>query len=115
VRERVTLLFFAEGTRSPDGALQPFKKGAMLLALEAGVPIVPLAVAGAREILAKRSRWVQGGRVVLSIGAPISTEGRALSERDSLTVDVRARVAALLADAERVRESGAPPAGPLPA
>src|SRR5713226_2843429 len=115
VRERVTLLFFAEGTRSLDGALQPFKKGAMLLALEAGVPIVPLAVAGAREILAKRTRWIQGGRVVLSIGAPISTEGRALSERDRLTVDVRSRVAALLADAERVRESGAPPAGHLPA
>src|ERR1700687_2523721 len=58
VRERVTLLFFAEGTRSPDGALQPFKKGAMLLALEAGVPIVPLAVAGGGEIIAKGTRGI---------------------------------------------------------
>ncbi len=110
VRERVTLLFFAEGTRSPDRTLRPFKKGAMLLALEAGVPIVPLAVAGAREILAKGTRWIQGGRVVLSFGAPIPTEGCSPSERDRLTVDVRSQVAALLADAERVRESGARPA-----
>jgi 1-acyl-sn-glycerol-3-phosphate acyltransferase len=110
VRERVTLLFFAEGTRSPDGALRPFKKGAMLLALEAGVPIVPLAVAGAREILGTGPRWIQGGRVVLSFGAPIPTEGRSPSERDRLTEEVHGRVAALLADAERVRERGAPPA-----
>src|SRR3954466_6124063 len=51
VQERVSIVFFAEGTRAKDGKLQPFKKGAAVLAIEAGVPLVPAALAGTHAIL----------------------------------------------------------------
>ncbi len=53
MRERVSVVFFAEGTRSDDGVLRPFKKGAAVIAIEAQVPLVPAAVAGTHEILPK--------------------------------------------------------------
>ena len=51
VRDRVSIVFFAEGTRAKDGVLKPFKKGAAVLAIEAGVPLVPGAGAGTHAIL----------------------------------------------------------------
>ena len=78
MRERVSMLFFAEGTRSTDGRLQPFKKGAAMLAIEAQVPVVPVAVAGAHEITPKGGLWVHWGRpLVLRVGKPIPTTGSA--------------------------------------
>ena len=101
VRERVSLLFFAEGTRSEDGVLRSFKKGAAVLALGAQVPLVPLAVAGTRHILPKGSTWIHGGRkAVLQVGEAISTRGMTLDDRDALTEKARAAVVELLAQAE---------------
>jgi 1-acyl-sn-glycerol-3-phosphate acyltransferase len=97
VRERMDIVFFPEGTRSPDGVLRTFKKGAVVLALNAGVPIVPLAVAGTRHILPKGSLRIHGGRkAALMVGEPISVEGRTLADRDELTESSRRAVAALL-------------------
>jgi 1-acyl-sn-glycerol-3-phosphate acyltransferase len=106
VRERTSLLFFAEGTRSDDGQLLPFKKGAALLALQAQVPLVPVAVAGTRHILTKGSAFVHGGkRAVLRVGAPISTAGLGEEARTDLTQRVRQAVEALLADADAALRS----------
>lgn len=100
VRERVSVMFFAEGTRSPDGQLRPFKKGAAMLAIQAGVPVVPVAVSGTRLILPKGGRAVRWGqRVALVVGEPISTEGLQVQDRDALTRRLEAAVAGLYAEA----------------
>ena len=101
VRERTSILFFAEGTRSDDGVLLPFKKGAAVLALDAQVPIVPLGVAGTRHILPKGSAWIRGGKpVVLRVGKPIPTEGLTLEDRAALTERAREAVRELVEQGE---------------
>lgn len=106
VQSRVSILFFAEGTRDPDGQLHPFKKGAAVLALQAQVPLVPLAVAGTKEVMQKQSLLIHGGRpTVLLVGEPIATEARTLEDRDALTDEAHAAVAKLLGVANaRVEE-----------
>jgi 1-acyl-sn-glycerol-3-phosphate acyltransferase len=107
VRDRVDLLFYPEGTRSEDGQLLPFRKGAAVLALEAQVPIIPLAVAGTREILPKGSRHVHGGRcAALVAGTPIFTAGRGLEDRDALTREAQDAVGQLLKRAQALVDEG---------
>lgn len=102
VRTRTSILFFAEGTRSTDGQLRPFKKGAAILAIDAGVPLVPLSVAGAHQITPKGGLWVHSGRpLVLSVGKPIPTAGLTRADRDTLTLQAHGAVAALLAQGNR--------------
>jgi 1-acyl-sn-glycerol-3-phosphate acyltransferase len=100
VRERVSVMFFPEGTRNSDGKLKPFKKGAAVFAIQAGVPIVPMAVSGTRNILPKGSvaiRW--GKQVALVVGEPISTQGLTVDDREALTHQVEQAVARLYAEA----------------
>jgi 1-acyl-sn-glycerol-3-phosphate acyltransferase len=106
VQQRANILFFAEGTRDPNGQLRPFKKGAAILALQAQVPLVPLAVAGTKDVMHKKSLLIHGGRpTVLVVGEPIPTAGKALEYRDALTEQAHAAVANLLASANaRVQE-----------
>ncbi|CAM3606114.1 MULTISPECIES: lysophospholipid acyltransferase family protein [Corallococcus] len=100
VRERVSVLFFAEGTRSPDGELKPFKKGAATLAIQAQVPVVPMALSGTRLILPKGGRAVRWGqRVALVVGRPVPTQGLTLDDRDTLTRRLEEAVAGLYAEA----------------
>ncbi len=75
VREGTTILVYAEGTRSRDTRIQPFKKGAFVLASKADVPIVPLAIRGTAERLPKGGREVVPGEVRLAIGDPIPPLG----------------------------------------
>ncbi len=97
VRERVDIVFFAEGTRSPDGNLQPFKKGAAVLAIEAQVPLVPMALAGTFDILPKQKMAIRPLPAALVIGEPISTAGLTLASRDALTTQAQDAVAKLFA------------------
>ena len=100
VRERVSVIFFPEGTRSEDGTLKPFKKGAALLAIQAGVPVVPIAVAGTKEILPKGAKWLHGGqRAVLMVGEAIPTTGLKLEDREALTEKMQLEIGKLLAKA----------------
>lgn len=110
VRTRTSILFFAEGTRSTDGKLRPFKKGAAVLAIDAQVPLVPVAVAGAHEITPKGGLWVHSGRpLVLRVGKPIPTTGLGREDRDTLTRQAHDAVAALLEEGNRrVQEMLAP-------
>jgi 1-acyl-sn-glycerol-3-phosphate acyltransferase len=101
VRERVSIVFFAEGTRSDDGVLRPFKKGAAALAVTAQVPLLPVALWGTKDILPKGGKSVRGGRrVALRMGPPLSPAGLTLADRDAFTTRAHAAVAKLLREAE---------------
>jgi len=96
VRERVSVVFFAEGTRSDDGVLRPFKKGAAIMALEAQVPLVPVAVAGTHRILEKGTMVIHPRPAALVVGRPLETAGLSVEARDELTERAHAEVARLL-------------------
>ena len=71
IRAGQSIVAFPEGTRSRDGHLLPFKKGSFLLAMEAGVPLVPFAILGGAEILPKGTWRVRGGTYRIRIGTPL--------------------------------------------
>ena len=81
VRDGTSMVFFPEGTRSRNGVLHEFKHGAFLLAIKAGVPIVPMAIRGTRECLLPDTLVVRAGLATLTIGQPIPTEG--MTHRDA--------------------------------
>jgi 1-acyl-sn-glycerol-3-phosphate acyltransferase len=89
IREGASVLVFPEGTRSPDGKIHPFKKGGFTLAVKAGVPIVPISIRGSREVLPRSSLRVRPGRIEITVGKPIQTEGRGLADRGDLMQQVR--------------------------
>lgn len=72
VSEGLSLMIFAEGTRSPDGHVARFKAGSFLLAIEAGLPIVPVAVIGTRKVMPKNRLRTEPGDVTLVIHDPIA-------------------------------------------
>ncbi|HEU4695031.1 MAG TPA: lysophospholipid acyltransferase family protein [Vicinamibacterales bacterium] len=91
-----SFLIFPEGTRSRTGALLPFKKGGFIMAIEAQVPIVPVAVRGGRDAMRKGSAFVNPVNVTVRIGAPIPTAGLTMAERDDLIARVRKEIEDLL-------------------
>jgi 1-acyl-sn-glycerol-3-phosphate acyltransferase len=98
LRSGNSFLIFPEGTRSRTGELLPFKKGGIVMALEAQVPIVPVAVTGARAAMRKGSPIVRPVHVSVRIGAPVPTAGLRLDDRDALIARVRGEVQKLLED-----------------
>ncbi|HTW67122.1 MAG TPA: lysophospholipid acyltransferase family protein [Bryobacteraceae bacterium] len=99
IRERgVSLLIFPEGGRSHDGRLDEFKEGAAYIAIRAGVPLVPIALKGTREVLPFGSGHVRAGAVTMRIGDPISTAGAQLRDRERITAELRERIVSLLED-----------------
>jgi 1-acyl-sn-glycerol-3-phosphate acyltransferase len=91
-----SFLIFPEGTRSRSGALLPFKKGGFIMAIEAQVPIVPVAISGGRESMRKGSAIVRPVQVSVRIGEPIPTAGLTVDDRNGLIARVRAEVERLL-------------------
>jgi 1-acyl-sn-glycerol-3-phosphate acyltransferase len=90
VRGGVSLLAYPEGTRSLDGAIRPLKKGPIVLALQAGVPLVPVAIDGSGRVMPSRLRPLRPGPVRLAVGGPIPTEGLGPESRDALLSRVEA-------------------------
>jgi 1-acyl-sn-glycerol-3-phosphate acyltransferase len=80
----VSMLFYAEGTRSRDGALHPFKKGAFATAIAYGLPILPVGTAGTRRIWPPDTLRIRSGLVTVEVGRPLPVEGLTLAERDAL-------------------------------
>jgi 1-acyl-sn-glycerol-3-phosphate acyltransferase len=80
VRAGTVVLVYPEGTRSPDGTVLPFKKGAFHLALDAQVPIVPVAVEGAQKAMKKHTVRLYGHPIRVHIGQPIPTQGMTCDE-----------------------------------
>jgi 1-acyl-sn-glycerol-3-phosphate acyltransferase len=88
-QKRISLLIFPEGGRSHNGELQAFKEGGAYIAIRAGVPVVPVAISGTRELLPWGSGIVRPGYVRLRILEPIETAQLNLKDRGRLTEQVR--------------------------
>jgi 1-acyl-sn-glycerol-3-phosphate acyltransferase len=96
VRERGTsVVLFPEGGRSLEG-LRVFKEGAAYIAIKAGVPVVPMAIVGMREVLPMGSIHLRSGKVTVRVGQPIATEGLTIKDRDELSERLRRDVAELM-------------------
>jgi len=89
IRAGSNILVFPEGTRSQDGVLLPFKTGGFALALEAGVPIIPVAIEGSLQSLPPNSLLLRRHPIRVKVGPPIPTAGRTGAGRESLLHEVR--------------------------
>ena len=96
IAKGASVIIFPEGTRSRDGKLQPFKAGGMVLAIKAGVELVPVAISGTFAILPKGSLLLHPGRVVIRIGTPITTNDYRTNQKHELALLLQRKVAALL-------------------
>ncbi len=87
------LIVFPEGTRSRDGNLGKFRKGAFRLAIQNGLPIVPIAIHGSRAVMPQgRGLTIEPGRIVLEILPPIDTRPLTDHDRHELATRVRAAI-----------------------
>lgn len=91
-QKRISLLIFPEGGRSHDGVLRPFKEGGAYIAIKAGIPLVPLAMIGTREVLPYGGGVVQSGEVTLRILKPIATQNLTLKDRTEVTHQLREQI-----------------------
>ena len=103
IRERgASVLIFPEGTRNRSGVgLLPFKKGAFHMAIEAGLPIVPLVASPVREVLDHRRRRITPGTIRVRVLEPIATKGLTADDVGRLADESRKRMLAALQDLSR--------------
>ena len=89
IKNGVSVLIFPEGTRSQDGTIRPFKKGGFIMAIDSGVPIVPVIINGTRAIMSKGKLRVNPGQIRLLIHEPIDTSTYTRETKDALMQRVR--------------------------
>ena len=92
VGEGLSLIIFPEGTRSVDGRVGAFKAGSFLLAIEAGLPVVPLSIDGTCHVMRKGQLTTRPGHVRLTAHAPIETSGMDVGESRALAARARGTV-----------------------
>ena len=98
ISDRASLIIFPEGTRSIDGDVGPFKGGVFLMAIDSELPVVPLSVSGARQIMLRGQMTTRPGHVTLTIHPPIPTAGMTRADARALSEKVRAIVAGDVAE-----------------
>ena len=116
LRRGKSYVVYPEGTRSRDGRMLPFKKGAFMMAIDAGVPVVPITVSGATKIMPKAQIKVFPSTVRITVHDPISTEGYSKVNVSELVEKTRAKVLSALGPVEsdlndrsdEVRSAGTP-------
>ena len=96
-----SFLIYPEGTRSSDGRLQEFKKGAVMMAIKAGVPIVPMVCSGAHRVMQKHSLVIHSGEIVIEFLTPIDASKYSFEERDALNQRLHDAMAAALPPEQR--------------
>ncbi len=101
LKEGVSFLIYPEGTRSLDGRLLPFKKGAFVMAIKAGVPVVPVAVVGAHRVMRKKELVIHPGEIVVRFQPPIDASAYALEQRGELAARAHASLATGLPPEQR--------------
>ena len=98
IRAGNSVVVFPEGTRGDAYPLRPFKKGPFVLAIAAGVPIVPIIIHGTIEIMRKGSLWAHPGTIDIHLLEPVSTAGVDYDHREALMQTVRTRMADAMRD-----------------
>jgi 1-acyl-sn-glycerol-3-phosphate acyltransferase len=94
IREGTSVVVFPEGTRSPDATVRRFKRGSFALALDAGVPVVPVSLVGVKAVVPHGLSSLRSGAVEIRVHPPVSVAGRAHGEAEALAEEVRQVVAA---------------------
>jgi 1-acyl-sn-glycerol-3-phosphate acyltransferase len=101
LKEGLSFAVYPEGTRSRDGRLLPFKKGTFVMAIEAGVPVVPVSIVGAQTLMRKGDWTVQPGEVIVRFGPAVDASKYTMDHRAELLARVEALVAAGLPEDQR--------------
>jgi 1-acyl-sn-glycerol-3-phosphate acyltransferase len=96
-----SVMLFPEGTRSKDGKIHQFKKGGLLLAIQAQLPVVPMALCGTRDVAVKGAHKLKSTPIELHIGEPIDTKGMTFGDRNILTDKVFKEVVRLKSEWEK--------------
>ncbi|ODS56165.1 MAG: hypothetical protein ABS36_07065 [Acidobacteria bacterium SCN 69-37] len=103
LREGHAFFIFPEGTRSPTGAVLPFKKGGFVMAIKAQAPVVPVAIMGSRDAMRKGSALVWPTTVTLAFLPPVPTVGKTIDDRSQIAAAVRGAMRDRLGEAaERI-------------
>lgn len=107
-REGLTLVLFAEGTRSADGELGAFRRGAFSLAIETQAVLLPVAIDGGAGVLPRGGRRVHPGTIRIRIAPGVPLEGRTAADRDALLAETHVTIAGMLASMRDDRADGDP-------
>ncbi len=92
----VSVLFFPEGSRSDDGRLRKLKKGGFKMALNMGLPILPITIQGAAKVLPNRTKSLLPGTITIDVHEPIDTSSYDFDDIQQLMDDVRDVIASVL-------------------
>src|SRR5208283_716047 len=104
LRAGMPLFVFPEGGRTTEGHLQPFLSGAAYLAIRAQVPLTPLAISGAYDLLPIHTYQFYPSRLTLHVGEPIETKGMTVRQIDELTERLRAAIQGMLGHEQTAAE-----------
>ena len=89
IHSSFSTLIYPEGTRSETGDLLPFKKGGFILAIRSQLPIVPVTIIGAGEVLSKGSFTINQGQIKIIISKPIPTRNLEVNNKEELIESCR--------------------------
>ena len=90
------MLFFPEGTRSREDVMRPFKKGAFRMAVDLGLPILPVTISGTRDVMPPDTLDIRPGRAVMTLHPPIPVDPSAPGEVERLSAAARESIASAL-------------------
>jgi 1-acyl-sn-glycerol-3-phosphate acyltransferase len=92
IKNGASVVIFPEGTRSPDGGIMAFKKGGFVLAIDAGVPIIPVVIDGTRGIMPKKRMLIKPNRVLLKVLPAVETMAYTRENKEELMNVIRKKM-----------------------
>jgi 1-acyl-sn-glycerol-3-phosphate acyltransferase len=108
VRAGTSIVVFPEGTRSRTGRIQSFKKGPFVVAKQAGVPVIPIAISGSGAVTPSQKVAVFPGTIRVAAGDPV--DPAQFPDKEALLVEVRRRIVELHRSIGGLGDEGVPPA-----